>query len=105
MEDKLKNRIYEYLMKGNKFLGKHKLELAFKSYVKGLYVASTYLVYRDTGMLLPPHDAIRILQSRYPDVYDVVTFYSRFQGEISEVILGKIKRDLEDICDSLISKF
>jgi hypothetical protein len=76
MEEALVEKFFFYLRRGDGYLKEGRFEAAYGSYMDGLYTFGAYLVYRDTGLLLPQGQLTGFLKSRYPEVYGVLMRFS-----------------------------
>ena len=76
MEEELMRKVSAYVRRGEKYLNERRFEMAYNSYMDAMYTIGAYLVYRDTGILLPVGEMMRILEGRYPEVYERIAAYS-----------------------------
>ncbi|WP_297436975.1 hypothetical protein [Thermococcus sp.] len=70
----------------------------------GLYAFGAYLVYRDTGLLLPLGELTGFLRSKHPEVYEVLTRFSNishFEESSVVALKGELRRFADRITSSV----
>ncbi|AFL94887.1 hypothetical protein CL1_0682 [Thermococcus cleftensis] len=86
MERELLDKVWAYLERGNYYLSEGRFEMAHMALMDALYTLGAYLVYRDTGMLLPAGGLEGMLGSRYPEVYEVIRRYGGITDPDEETV-------------------
>ncbi|WP_297069229.1 hypothetical protein [Thermococcus sp.] len=99
MEKALIEKFFSYLRRGDGYLKEKRLEAAYNSYMDGLYTFGAYLVYLDTGLLLPQRELTGFLKSRHPEVYELILRFSGLSQFKEETVkaLGDELRWLGDV--------
>ncbi|AIF69400.1 hypothetical protein PAP_04945 [Palaeococcus pacificus DY20341] len=96
MEDEMLIKIRQSLKLGEESFETENYQLAFIHYLNALLSVGSYLIYRDLGILLPPEGALGMLKVRYPDIYDVILKYQKYQlsiGSVDEELTREIKEE------------
>ncbi|ACS33134.1 hypothetical protein [Thermococcus gammatolerans] len=74
--DELKVNAQEYLEDADYLYNKGHYNSALNLYFKALVAICDYIILRDTGKLPRNHtERFRILEEKYPDIYDIVDFH------------------------------
>jgi HEPN domain-containing protein len=74
--DELKANAQEYLEDADYLYNKGHYNSALNLYFKALVAICDYIILRDTGKLPRNHsERFRILEERYPNIYDIVDFH------------------------------
>ncbi|QDA32262.1 hypothetical protein FH039_02565 [Thermococcus indicus] len=94
MEKELAEKVSAYIARAERYAGERRFEMAHGAYMDALYAIGAYLIYRDTGMLLPAGQLVEVLRSRYPEVYDVI---ARHAGatHFDEETVTALREDVE----------
>jgi len=96
MEEELVKKASVYLDRGDRYLKEKRLDMAYSSYLDALYTIGAYFVYKDTGILLPASEMMRILEGRYPEIHDVLALYSKLT-EVDEETVTALRDEIERI--------
>ncbi|ANF22772.1 hypothetical protein [Thermococcus piezophilus] len=94
MEEELIEKALSYISRAEYYLKERRFDMAYNSYMDALYTIGAYLVYRDTGLLLPARELMGMLESRHPEVYDVIKRYSEITL-FDEDTVSALRDDLE----------
>ncbi|ASI98268.1 hypothetical protein [Thermococcus celer] len=100
MEKELMEKVLTYIRRADHYLEEKRLDMAYTACMDALYTIGAYLVYLDTGLLMPAGELIGILRSRHPDVYGLI---SRYEGLTTpdEETLGSLRIEVKKLLDSL----
>ncbi|WP_297070899.1 hypothetical protein [Thermococcus sp.] len=95
MEAALIEKFSHYLRRGDSYFKERRFEDAYDSYMDGLYTLGAYLMYRDMGMLIPQRELTGFLESRYPEIYDIILRFSslsHFEEESVRALRDELQR-------------
>ncbi|NJD99929.1 hypothetical protein E3E26_09085 [Thermococcus sp. LS1] len=94
MEKEFIEKISAYVGRAEYYLSERRFDMAYNSYMDALYAIGAYFVYRDTGMLLPAGELMGMLESRYPEVHEVIKRYSGITS-FDEETVSALREDVE----------
>jgi len=74
--DEIKENIKEYIEDADMLFERGRYNSALNLYFKALVGICDYIIFRDTRRLPRNHsERFRILENRYPDIYDIVDYH------------------------------
>lgn len=85
MEGEMLAKIKDMISAGARNFEEKNYQMAFLNYLNALLSIGAYLIYRDLGLLYPPEGALRIMEARYSDIYDIIVKYQKYQLSIASV--------------------
>lgn len=89
-------KISAYLSRGDRYFEERRLDTAYSSYLDALYTIGAYFVYRDTGLLLPINEMMRILEGRHPEIHRVISMYLGMT-EFDENTVTSLRNEVEKV--------
>lgn len=92
MEVDLIRRFEACVERGDRLAAESRYEEAFEAYLDALETLGSFLVYRDTGMLVPVGKLTGFL-GRYPEVEEAIRRYSSLKGVEEEA--KSLREELE----------
>ncbi|ASJ08524.1 hypothetical protein A3L11_04460 [Thermococcus siculi] len=94
MERELMEKVSAYMSRAEYYFEERRFDMAYSTYMDALYAIGAYLIYRDTGILLPAGQLRGMLRSRYPEIYEVIV---RYEGTVrpDEATVITLKEDVE----------
>jgi len=103
MEKELVEKVSAYINRAEHYLFDRRFDIAYNSYMDALYAIGAYFVYRDTGMLLPAGELVGMLESRWPEVHEVIKRYSGITS-FDEETVSALREDVERLREMMASQ-
>ncbi|WP_297505190.1 hypothetical protein [Thermococcus sp.] len=100
MEAELMEKVMAYIRRADYYLEEKRFDMAYNAYMDALYTIGAYLVYLDTGLLMPAGDMVGILKSRHPEVYGIISRYAGISS-LDEGTVGSLGEEVKKLRDSL----
>lgn len=100
MEKALREKALAYMSRAEYYLGGKRFEMAYNAYMDALYTMGAYLVYLDTGLLMPVAEMMGILESRHPKIHEVIVRYSRLTS-FDEGTIKAMRKDVKRLRDAM----
>ncbi len=100
MEAELMEKVMAYIRRADYYLEEKRFDMAYNAYMDALYTIGAYLVYLDTGLLMPAGDMVGILKSRHPEVYGIISRYAGISS-LDEGTVASLGEEVKRLRDSL----
>jgi hypothetical protein len=100
MEKALKEKALAYMNRAEYYLGERRFEMAYNAYMDALYTMGAYQVYLDTGLLMPVAEMMGILESRHPEIHEVIVRYSRLTS-FDKGTINAMRKDVKRLRDAM----
>jgi hypothetical protein len=94
METELLKKVSFYMSRAEYYFTEKRFDMSYNSYMDALYTIGAYLIYRDTGILLPAGQLKGMLRSRYPEVYEVLERYETLTDAREETVTA-LREEIE----------